>query len=274
MSWSWSVTTGYFIRIPLVASRVGWNGSRVEAMPRCRRPSPARFDFPVSSHYHPARQEGDPGACRGRAGHFLEKRFRIPKEEGFPLLWKERSADRSIAGTFPYVRESVSNMRKGEAGGQTPAGEGRDLRPPSVRSQDAAIWEYAVRNRLLRGRGTPADTRRDAQAAEAPPAERMPRPPRRGAAGAAARAEGLYRRIAPPGQKYPLRAVTLVRSLLDEGAPEEFVRGKYQMHARNCGDIGVAPMPLIPYLAELLEIVLLDMNAARRDETVRERSIP
>ena len=168
----------------------------------------------------------------------------------------------------------MSNMRKDEAGVQTAAGERRDPRPPSVRSQDAAIWEYAARNRLLRGRGTPADMRRDAQAPEAPPARRMPRLRRRGAVRAAARAEGLYRRIAPPGQKYPLRAVTLVRRLLNEGAPDEFVRGKYQMHARDCGDVGVVPMPLIPYLAELLEIVLLDTNVARRNETVRERSMP
>lgn len=168
----------------------------------------------------------------------------------------------------------MPNMWKDEAGIQTPAGERRDPRPPSVRSQDAAIWEYAARNRLLRGRGTPADIPGDALAPEASPAGRMPRPPRRGPARAAARAEGLYRRIAPPGQKYPLRAVTLVRRLLDEGAPDEFVRCKYPMHVRDCGDIGVAPMPLIPYLAELLEVVLSDTNVARRNETIRERSMP
>jgi hypothetical protein len=77
-------------------------------------------------------------------------------------------------------------------------------------------------------------------------------------------AEGLYHRIAPPGQKYPLRAVALIRRLLQEGAPEGFVLGKYRMHARSCGDIGVAPMPFIPYLAELREVFLLEAKAARR----------
>lgn len=168
----------------------------------------------------------------------------------------------------------MSNMQNDAAGVPAPAGERRDLRPPSVRSQDAAIWEYAVRNRLLRGPGTPADVCADAQATEAHPAVRRPRPPRRDAAREAARAEGIYRRIAPPGQEYPLQAVTLVRRLLHEGAPDEFVREKYRLHARDCCDIGLAPMPLIPYLAELLEMVRLDTKRARRNETVRERSIP
>jgi hypothetical protein len=168
----------------------------------------------------------------------------------------------------------VSNPWEDEAVVQTPAGECRDLRPPSVRSQNAALWEYAVRNRLLRGRGTPADMCGDAQAPRFPPAGRIPRSPRKGAARVAARAENLYRRIAPPDQKYPLRAVTIVRRLLEEGAPDEFVRGKYGRHARDCVDLGVAPMPLIPYLAELLEVVLLDRNVARRNEALRERSMP
>jgi hypothetical protein len=175
---------------------------------------------------------------------------------------------------LPSVRKFVPNLWKDEAVVQTPAGECRDLRPPSVRSQDAALWEYAVRNRLLRGRATPVEMCGDAQAPEFPLAGRMPRPPRKGAARAAARAEVLYRRIAPPGQKYPLRAVTIVRRLLEEGVPDEFVRGKFETHARNCVDLGVAPMPLIPYLAELLEVVLLDRNVARRNEALRERSMP
>lgn len=167
----------------------------------------------------------------------------------------------------------MSNMWRDEAYVQTADGERRDARPPSVRFQDAAIREYAVRNRLVRGRGTPADMRSDTQASEALFAGRIPRSPRRGAARAAARAEGIYRRIAPPGQEYPLQAVTFVRRLLDEGAPDEFVQGKYEMHVRCCGEYGVPPMPLIPYLAELLEVYLLDAKAARRNETVRERSM-
>lgn len=166
----------------------------------------------------------------------------------------------------------MSNMWKNEAGVPTPAGERRERRPASVRSQDAAIWEYAVRNRLLRSRGTPADMPGDAQAPEAPRAGRRGRRPRRGAPRAAARAEDLYRRIAPPDQVYPLRAVTLVRRLLDEGAPDEFVRGTYQTHVQYCGYFDLAPMPLIDYLAELLEVFLLDAKAARRSETVQERS--
>lgn len=168
----------------------------------------------------------------------------------------------------------MSNVWRDKAYVQTADGERRDARPPAVRFQDAAIREYAVRNRLVRDRGTPADMRSDTQASEAPFAGRIPRSPRRGAARAAARAEGIYRRIAPPGQEYPLQAVTLVRRLLEEGAPDEFVQGKYRTHVRDCGDIGVAPVPLIPYLAELLEVCLLDAKAARRSEAARKRSMP
>ncbi len=85
-------------------------------------------------------------------------------------------------------------------------------------------------------------------------------------------AEGLYRRLAPPGQKYPLRAVSLIRRLLQEGAPEEFVLGKYRMHAWACDDLGLKPMPFIPYMAELLEVFLLDAKAARR--RIRFRPLP
>ncbi len=87
-------------------------------------------------------------------------------------------------------------------------------------------------------------------------------------------AEGLYRRIAPTGQKYPLRAVAIIRRLLQEGAPDEFVLGKYRMHAWACGEIGVKPMPFIPYMTELLEVFLLDARAARRGDTAPERSLP
>jgi len=86
-------------------------------------------------------------------------------------------------------------------------------------------------------------------------------------------AEGLYRMIAPPGQKYPLKAVTLIRSLLHEGAHEDFVLEKYRMHAWACGEIGVPPMPFIPYLAELLEIFRLDLKLTRRYEMVRGPTI-
>jgi len=161
------------------------------------------------------------------------------------------------------VRESVSNMWNHAAGVPTSAGEPRDSRPPSVRSQDAAIWEYAARNRLLRGRGTPADMPEVAQTPAASRSGRMRRRPRKGAPRTAAMAEGLYRRIAPPGQKYPLRAVAIIRRLLQEGAPEEFVLGKYRMHAWACGDIRVTPMLFIPYMAELLEVFLLDAKTAR-----------
>jgi len=82
-------------------------------------------------------------------------------------------------------------------------------------------------------------------------------------------AEGIYHRIAPPGQKYPLRAVAIIRRLLQEGAPEEFVLGKYRIHVWACGDLGVTPMPFIPYMAELLEVFLLDAKAARRSENAR-----
>lgn len=160
-------------------------------------------------------------------------------------------------------------MRKDEACFQTAVGERLDPRPSSVRSQDAAIWDYAVRNRLLRGQGTSGD----AQAPEPPGNGRMRRLRRRGAR-EAARAEGLYHRIAPAWQRYPLRAVTLVRELLQEGAPEEFVMGKYRMHVEACAYFGVPPMPLIPYLEELLEVVVLDAKAARRNEAVPEHSIP
>lgn len=160
------------------------------------------------------------------------------------------------------------------AGLPIPSGELRDFRPSSVRSQDAAIIEYAARNRLLREPGTSAYMRGDAQGAGAYPGGRMPRPPRRGPARGAARAEGLYRRIAPPDQKYPLQAVNLIRRLLREGASEEFVLEKYRTHAGACRDIGVPPMPFIPYLAELLEVFLLDAKLAGRDETVRKRSMP
>jgi hypothetical protein len=155
------------------------------------------------------------------------------------------------------MRDSVSNMWKDK-----------------VRSQDAAILDYAVRNRLLRGPGPTADARGDAQAPEAPRAERRRRRRCVGAPRAAARAEGIYRMIAPPAQEYPLQAVTVIRRLLDEGAPDEFVQGTYQTHVRCCGEIGVPPMPLIPYLAELLEVFLLDGKAARRNVTARKRSIP
>lgn len=165
-------------------------------------------------------------------------------------------------------------MWKRETAVPAPAGQPRDNRPPSVRSQNAAILEYAVRNRLLRGSGTPADLRGDARATEASRAGRMRRRPRRGALRAAARAEGLYRRIAPQCQRYPLQAVALVRRLLHEGAPDEFVEGKYRTHTRCCDEIGVDPMPLIPYLAELLEVFHLDRKAARRNEGVRSRSVP
>lgn len=157
----------------------------------------------------------------------------------------------------------MSNMWNDAAGVPIPSREPRDSRPPSVRSQDAALWEYAARNRLLRGRGTPADMPGDAQTSEASRSERMRRRPGRGAPRTAAMAEGVYHRIAPPGQKYPLRAVALIRRLLQEGAPEEFVLGKYRMHACACGDLGVTPMPFIPYMEELLEVFLLDAKAAR-----------
>ena len=183
-------------------------------------------------------------------------RFRIPKGEGFPLLWKERSARRRIAETLPYMRDSVSNMWKDK-----------------VRSQDAAILDYAVRNRLLRGPGPTAEAHGDTYAPEGPRAERRRRRRCVGAPRAAARAEGIYRMIAPPAQKYPFQAVTVIRRLLDEGARDEFVQGNYQTHIRCCCEIGVPSMPLIPYLAELLEVYLLDSRAARRNGSARKRSI-
>lgn len=168
----------------------------------------------------------------------------------------------------------MSNTWEDEGGAPAPAGERRDLRPDSVRSQDRALWEYAVRNRLLRGRGPAADLRGDAQGPEGARAGRRPRRRRRGAHRAAARAEGVYRRIAPADQEYPLQAVTLVRRMLDEGAPDAFVQDKYQAHARDCDEFGVPPMPLIPYLAELLEVFLLDTKLSRRNGTARERFLP
>ena len=48
----------------------------------------------------------------------------------------------------------------------------------------------------------------------------------------------------------------------------------YETHVRDCADIGVIPMPLIPYLTELLEIHRLETNADRRGGTLRECSIP
>lgn len=146
----------------------------------------------------------------------------------------------------------------------------RDPRPLAVQSQDAAILEYAARNRLLRGRGTPGDGKEP----ETPFTGRIRRRHRRKFPRTAARAEALYRQIAPTGQKYPLQAVTLVRKLLREGAPEEFVLEKYRTHAWACDEIGVPPMPFIPYLAELLEVWVLDVKSARRNAAIRNPSIP
>jgi len=161
----------------------------------------------------------------------------------------------------------------GMIGNGTATEEIRDPRPHSVRFQDAAILEYAVRNRLVRGRSMEGN-RKDARAEGSRPGERFPRTSRRDPAWTAARAEGIYRNIAPRNQKYPLRAVALVRRMLSKGAPAEFVQEKYQTHVRSCGDIGVTPMPLIPYLTELLEIHRLETNADRRGGTLRECSIP
>ncbi len=172
------------------------------------------------------------------------------------------------------ARESVSNMWNDAAGVPTPAREPRDSRPPSVRYQDAALWEYAARNRLLRNGGTPADVPSDAQTRAASRSGWTRRRPGRGAPRTAAIAEGIYHQIAPPGQKYPLRAVALIRRLLQEGAPEEFVLGKYRMHAWACGDLGLKPMPFIPYMAELLEIFLLDAKGVRRGNMAPKHSMP
>lgn len=158
-------------------------------------------------------------------------------------------------------------------GNQATTGVIRDPRHPSVRFQDAAILEYAVRNRLHRGK-TPEEPCGDERAPGAHLAGRMRRTPRKRSAWASARAEGIYRGIAPPNQKYPLRAVVLVRRLLAEGAPDLFVREKYRTHVQNCEEIGVLPMPLIPYLTELLEILRLETNTARRNATLREYSKP
>jgi hypothetical protein len=168
----------------------------------------------------------------------------------------------------------VSNMWKNAAGVPTLAGEPWDSRPPSVRSQDAAIAEYAARNRLLRGGGTPANMPGGPQTPAASRSGLARRGPGRNASHTAVMAEGLYHRIAPPSQKYPLRAVAIIRRLLQEGAPEEFVLGKYRMHAWACGDLGVTPMPFIPYLAELLEVFLLEAKAARRGNTAPRGSMP
>lgn len=164
-------------------------------------------------------------------------------------------------------------MRNNTVGVPPPTGERRDPRPASVRSQDAAILEYAARNQLLRGPGTTAYLSEWEQAPEASSSSRMRRPPRKSSARGAARAEGLYRLIAPPCQKYPLKAVALIRRLLREGAPEEYVLEKYRTHAWACDNIGVTPMPFIPYLVELLEVFLLDTKLARRCEAGGERSI-
>jgi len=149
----------------------------------------------------------------------------------------------------------------------------RDPRPHSVRFQDAAILEYAVRNRLVRGI-PPENEGGNGRTSGAPSAGRVRRSRRKDSAWTAARAEGIYRHIAPAHQKYPLLAVALVRRLLAKGAPDRFVRGRYETHVRDCADIGVTPMPLIPYLTELLEIHRLETNAARRGGTLRECSIP
>lgn len=155
------------------------------------------------------------------------------------------------------MRSDISEIK-------TAARELRDTRPLSVRYQDAAILEYAVRNRLMRSGGAQEELYGDAQAPGAPRSGRMRMSRRKGSDWTAAKAEGIYRRIAPLDQKYPLRAVALVRRLLAKGAPDEVVQGKYQAHVRDCSDLGVSPMPLIPYLTELLEIHRLDTNAARR----------
>ena len=140
----------------------------------------------------------------------------------------------------------MSNIWNDAAGVPTSAREPRDSRPPSVRSQNTAIWEYAARNRLLRSGGTPEDVPGSPQTPEASRSGWTRRRPGRGAPRTAAMAEGIYHRIAPPAQKYPLRAVALIRRLLQEGAPEEFVLGKYRMHAWACGDLGVTPMLSFP----------------------------
>jgi len=149
----------------------------------------------------------------------------------------------------------------------------RDPRPHSVRFQDAAILEYAVRNRLVRGI-PPENEGGTGRTSGAPSAGRVRRPRRNNSAWTAARAEGIYRHIAPAHQKYPLRAVALVRRLLAKGAPDGFVREKYRTHVRDCEDIGVLPMPLIPYLAQLLEVRRVDENNARRSMKISDYSMP
>lgn len=158
-------------------------------------------------------------------------------------------------------------------GSHTASAERRDTRPPSVRFQDAAILEYAVRNRLVRGRvpeGWNGGDRDNGNRSS----ERTRRPPRKRSAWASARAEGIYRHIAPPYQKYPLRAVVLIRRMLADGAPDELVREKYRTHLRDCEEIGVLPMPLIPYLTQLLEVHRVDAITARRIRAIAESSVP
>lgn len=158
-------------------------------------------------------------------------------------------------------------------GSHTASAERRDTRPPSVRFQDAAILEYAVRNRLVRGNVLGASNGGDRGNGDHT-LERIRRPLRKRSSWATARAEGIYRRIAPPNQKYPLRAVVLVRRLLAVGAPDELVREKYRTHRRDCAEIGVLPMPLIPYLTQLLEVHRVDANIARRIPAIAEYSPP
>lgn len=52
------------------------------------------------------------------------------------------------------------------------------------------------------------------------------------------------------------------------------MREKYRTHVRDCVEFGVPSMPLIPYLAELLEVFVLDGNIARRNGKVRDGSMP
>ena len=158
----------------------------------------------------------------------------------------------------------MSNGMDDRWGIRPAAGEIPDARPPSVRFQDAAILEYAVRNRLLRG-AVPEWLRGNSDAPGTQSAGNRAKAPSGGVARTAARAAVIYRRIAPPDQEHPLRAVSLVRRLLAEGALDDFVLGKYRTHVEDCAEIGVAAMPLIPYLTELLEVHRVSRNAARRE---------